>query len=143
MDTAYVYTPTLDYDNWKLNNELFENMNNILKVKNNIRLLGPIMFEIHPVISTYSGMNLKEIKLRLNRHTGRFKSGRKILNIMHQFSKNHLSLNDKDDLLSTETFYFELSDEHKNQLTAYACSFPKIFPDEDVEIFRVYNSITY
>ena len=115
----------------------------MLKVKSNLRLLGPIMFQINPELSSYSGMNLKEIKLRLYRHNGTFKSASKILNLMHRFSKTNLSIDDQNGPYSNEMFYFELNQENKQQLTAYACSFPKIFLDEDVTIFRVYNSITY
>ena len=118
-------------------------INNMLKVKSNLRLLGPIMFQINPELSSYSGMNLKEIKLRLYRHNGTFKSASKILNLMHRFSKTNLSIDDQHGPYSNEMFYFELNQENKQQLTAYACSFPKIFLDEDVTIFRVYNSITY
>lgn len=113
--------------------------NRKLSVSGNTRLLGPIMFSIVPRFISYSGMDLKEVKRRLHIHTGRYSSARKLQTLMFSFSRENLDLTKSEDEFCNEIFYFEIDLYGQNKIKAYACSFPIIFPDEDVEIFREYE----
>jgi hypothetical protein len=110
-----------------------------LTVQGNTRLLGPIIFTVEPVVSCYLGMPFKELKRRLHLHTGHYRSARQIQSLMHSFSREKVDLSQTEDEYCTEIFYFEISSELPNTLNVYACSFPVIFPDEDVSILREYQ----
>lgn len=113
----------------------------ILSVRDNPRLLGPIMFLLEPTFISYSGMNLKEVKRRVHKHTGRFGAARKIQTLMFSFSRENVDLAKSEEDFCNEIFYFELDPHSRGVMKVYACSFPIIFPDEDVEIYREYEII--
>ena len=112
-------------------------MSNTLKVSNNQNILGPIYIQIHPIILTYSGMSYLEIKSRVKTILGSYKETRYIYNLMHSLSRNDITnysnLQFKDKY-SPFIYYFEIFKSSNLKLIIYKCDFPRIFPNEDVNI---------
>ena len=111
----------------------------MLKVIGNDQLFGPFYIQLKPVISTYAGINFQNFKNRLKTNTGYYRRARPLFDSMHRFSKFEA---EKGLAVYAEKrycpfiFYFEFQPGSENKFVALKCDFPRIFQDEDVQIFE-------
>ncbi len=111
----------------------------ILKVRGNNRLLGPFYIQLMPVISTYSGVTYNQFKKQLKMNAGRYKNARLLFDGMHRTTKYQVLRQLPDcnsEKYSPFIYYFEYLEDSPGEYLAIKCHFPKIFPDEDVQILE-------